>query len=78
MMKEWYPVDTAPRDGMPIILWIENANAAPTYPVTVGVWETDDITGRSCWRVFGARYSTQAYFDDHIRGWTFLPLPRDA
>ena len=44
------------------------------YPVTVGVWETDDITGRSHWRVFGARYGTHTYFDQHIVGWR--PLPR--
>jgi hypothetical protein len=41
------------------------------YPVSV--WETDDMTGTSYWRVFGAIYGTRVYFDDHVRGW--MPLP---
>jgi hypothetical protein len=49
-------------------LWIEDGEAPPTYPVTVGVWETDDMTGLSHWRVFGARYGTHTYFDQHIVG----------
>ena len=44
-MDEWYPVRLAPRDGFPVILWIEDEAPPPTYPVTVGVWETDDMTG---------------------------------
>jgi hypothetical protein len=73
-MQDWYSVRLAPRDGNPVILWIEDEEAPPTYPVTVGVWETDDITGARYWRVFGAHYSTHAYFDRHIVGWR--PLPR--
>jgi hypothetical protein len=73
-MREWDPVSTAPRDGTPVNLWIEDTDAPPTYPVTVGVWETDDMTGLSHWRVFGARYGTHTYFDQHIVGWR--PLPR--
>ena len=57
-MDNWYPQRLAPRDGTPVILWIEDEEAPPTYPVTVGTWETDDMTGRSHWRVFGARYGT--------------------
>jgi hypothetical protein len=67
-MREWDPVNTAPRDGTPVNLWIEDGEAPPTYPVTVGVWETDDMTGLSHWRVFGARYGTHTYFDQHIVG----------
>jgi hypothetical protein len=52
-MEDWYPVRLAPRDGTPVILWIEDQDAPPAYPVTVGVWERDDITGRRHWRVFG-------------------------
>jgi hypothetical protein len=57
-----------------VSLWIEDVDAPPTYPVTVRVWETDDRMGASHWRVFGARYSTHTYFDQHIVGWR--PLPR--
>jgi hypothetical protein len=74
VMEDWYPVRLAPRDGTPVILWIEDAEAPPTYPVTVGVWETDDITRRSHWRVFSAWCGTHIYFDKHIVGWR--PLPR--
>ena len=77
-MGIWHLVRTAPRNGMPVILWIEDGEAPPTYPVTVGVWETDDMTGISYWRVFGSPFSTHTYFDQHIRGWTFLPHARDA
>jgi hypothetical protein len=73
MRREWYPVSVALRDGTPIILWLEDPDAPPVYPVTVGVWETDDMTGTSYWRVFGAIYGTRVYFDDHVRGW--MPLP---
>jgi len=73
-MEEWYPRRLAPRDGTPVILWIEDEEAPPTYPVTVGVWETDDMTGRSHWRVFGGRFGNHIYFDQHVVGWR--PLPR--
>jgi len=74
IMHDWYPVRLAPRDGTPVNLWIEDEEAPPTYPVTVGVWETDDMTGASYWRVFGGRFGTHTYFDQHIVGWR--PLPR--
>ena len=74
IIEDWYPVRLGPRDGTPVILWIEDQEAPPAYPVTVGAWEHDDITGRSHWRVFGARYGTHTYFDQHIVGWR--PLPR--
>jgi hypothetical protein len=51
-----------------VVLWIEDEEAPPAYPVTVSVWETDDMMGRSHWRVFGARYGTDTYFDQHIVG----------
>jgi hypothetical protein len=52
-MNDWYSKRLAPRDGTPVILWIEDQEAPPVYPVTVGAWEHDDITGRSHWRVSG-------------------------
>jgi hypothetical protein len=74
IMDNWYPQRLAPRDGTPVNLWIEDEEAPPTYPVTVGVRETDDMTGASYWRVFGGRFGTHTYFDRHIVGWR--PLPR--
>jgi hypothetical protein len=77
-MDDWYPVRLAPRDGTPVILWVEDLDAPPVFPGTVSVWETDDITGASYWRVFGGRYGTSAYFDQHILGWRPLPRIRHA
>jgi hypothetical protein len=28
-MDDWYPVRLAPRDGTPVILWMEDAEAPP-------------------------------------------------
>jgi hypothetical protein len=74
----WYPVSTAPRDGVPVILWINDPDAPPIFPVTVGVWQTDDIMGTSYWRVFGAECGPHAYFDEHVRGWMLLPRAGNA
>ncbi|PVE20522.1 hypothetical protein DC522_31795 [Microvirga sp. KLBC 81] len=73
-MEDWYPVRLAPRDGTPVILWIEDEEAPPLFPVTVGMWEVDDISGLGNWRVFSPRFTTSLYFDRHIVGWR--PLPR--
>ena len=67
------PIDSAPRNGTPVILLIEDEDAPPAYPITIGVWETDGMTGANCWRVFTKRYGTASYFDEHVRGWTPLP-----
>jgi hypothetical protein len=73
IMDDWYPVRLAPRDGTPVNLWIEDAEAPPTYPVTVGFWEMDNIFEVGFWRVFSAR-GPSTYFDQHVWGWR--PLPR--
>jgi hypothetical protein len=36
LMEAWYPVQLAPRDRTPVILWIEDSDAPPVFPVTVG------------------------------------------
>jgi hypothetical protein len=40
---QWLDVSAAPRDGSPILLWIQDDEAPPDFPVTVGFWETDNI-----------------------------------
>jgi hypothetical protein len=77
-MQDWYPVRLAPRNGTPVILWIEDEEAPPAYPITVGVWETDDMTGRSHWHVYGGRFGTHTYFDQHVVGWRPLPPIRQS
>jgi hypothetical protein len=77
-MHKWMSVSAAPRDGTPIILWIADSDTPPAYPVTVGVWVTDDITRVSYWRVFGDPESAAVYFDQHIMGWKPLPRVPDA
>jgi hypothetical protein len=71
--SRWLDVSAAPRDGSPILLWIQDDEAPPDFPVTVGVWETDTIFEVGFWRVFSAR-APSTYFDQHVRGW--MPLPR--
>ena len=72
-MSEWHPVQSAPHDGTPVILWIKDVTAPPTFPVTVGVWATDELQGMSFWHVFAPKDGTTFYFDEHILGW--MPLP---
>jgi hypothetical protein len=50
----WLDVSAAPRDGSPILLWIQDGEAPPDFPVIVGVWETDTIFEVGFWRVFSA------------------------
>ena len=77
-MERWQPVSTAPRSGTPVLLWIHDEEAPPTYPVTVGAWVSDYMTGRSYWRVFSNVIGTHIYFDQHIRGWMWLPRTGNA
>lgn len=74
----WLDVSAAPRDGSPVLLWVEDDETPPTFPVTVGLWEVDPRAGLSYWRVFGAKDSTALFFDQHVRGWMPLPNPGDA
>ncbi|GEO17315.1 hypothetical protein [Microvirga aerophila] len=74
----WYPVSVALRDGTPGIFWIEDPEAPPVFPVTVGMGQTDDMTRASYWRMFTSEYGTQTYFDEHVRGWMNLPRPGHA
>ncbi len=67
-MDRWLDVSAAPRDGTPIILWIDDDEAPPVFLMTVGVWEEEPIGGVSYWRVFGAKDSTSVYFDQHVQG----------
>jgi hypothetical protein len=69
----WLDVSAAPRDGSPVLLWIQDDEAPPDFPVTVGFWETDTIFEVGFWRVFSA-HGPSTYFDQHVRGWR--PLPR--
>ena len=76
MMDKWLDVSAAPRDGTPVILWIDDDEAPPAFLVTVGAWEEDPTAGVSYWRVFGAKDGTSMYFDQHVQGWMPLPTPR--
>ncbi|EIM26864.1 hypothetical protein [Microvirga lotononidis] len=73
----WLDVSAAPRDGSPVLLWIQDDDSPPDFPVTVGFWETDEIFGVSFWRVFSA-HGSSTDFDQHVRGWMPLPQVPDA
>jgi hypothetical protein len=72
-MKDWLPIETAPRDGKPIILWLEDRDAPPAFPVTAGFWFVDDMTGATHWQVLTTAGHTHCYFDEHVKGWKPFP-----
>ncbi|MGF9764619.1 hypothetical protein AAII07_57025 [Microvirga sp. 0TCS3.31] len=65
----WFPIGKAPRDGTPVILWIDDDEVPPVLPETVGFWVTNPITGVGYWRIFGRRDSRHSYADRQVRGW---------
>ena len=71
--SHWLHVSAAPRDGSPILLWIQDDEDPPDFPVTVGFWETNTVFEVGSWRVFSASGSS-TYFDQSVWGW--MPLPR--
>ena len=74
MTDRWLNVSAAPHDGTPVILWLEDPEAPPAFPVTVGVWEIDEaISPIGFWRVLGAKGGTTVYFDQQVVGWKPLP-----
>jgi hypothetical protein len=57
---------------------LDRGHSIPTsLPRNGGVRTFDDVSGAGYWQVFGGRYSPHHYFDQHIRGWVYLPLPCD-
>jgi hypothetical protein len=74
-VSRWLDVSAAPRDGSPVILWIDDDEAPPAFPVTAGLWEVDAVSGISYWRVLGPKDGASVFFDQQIRGWIPLPLP---
>ena len=72
MRGSWSPIDAAPWDGTPVMLWMAEADIPPVLPLTVGFWTTNSKAGVSYWRLFGdhSRFCS----DRQIRGWK--PLPR--
>jgi hypothetical protein len=74
LITECRPVETALREETPVLLWIENKDAPPAYPVTVRVRSIDHLDGVRYWSVFTGRFDgSAAYFDEHVSWW--MPLP---
>jgi hypothetical protein len=63
----WSPVNAAPRDGTPVILWLEEDDGPPDLPWTVGFWTINPHAGLGYWRIFGdpSRFCS----DRQVRGW---------
>jgi hypothetical protein len=63
----WASVDTAPRDGTPVILWMIENDTPLAVPLTVGFWTLNPKAGIGYWRLFGdpPRFCS----DRQIRGW---------
>jgi hypothetical protein len=64
---DWSEISTAPRDGTPVILWLDRDDAPPDFPLTVGFWTSSPQAGVSYWKLFGEppRFCS----DRQIRGW---------
>ena len=67
---DWSPISAAPRDGTPVMLWLDGDDAPPDLPLTVGFWTINPEAGVGYWRIFGdpLRFCS----DRQIRGW--IPL----
>ena len=50
---DWFPLETAPRDGTPMILWMAEDQAPPALPVTVGFWTIHRQAGVGYSQIFG-------------------------
>jgi hypothetical protein len=53
MRVKWYPTSAAPRDGTPVMLWIEDTQSPPAYPVTVGLGPSTTSQVRAIGRSLG-------------------------
>jgi len=76
MRDGWSPIDAAPRDGTPVILWMAEDDTPPVLPLNVGFWTTNPRMGVGYWRIFSSGNDTRLCFDRQIRGWKPL-LRRD-
>ena len=45
--SRWLDVSAAPRDGSPILLWIQDDENPPDFPVTVGFWGKPTTSSKS-------------------------------
>lgn len=75
MSSGWSPVETAPRDGTPLVLWMVADETPPALPPTVGYWTFNTATRVSGWRILGAAESLPFRVDGQIQGWK--PLLRN-
>jgi hypothetical protein len=67
MNGDWSPINAAPRDGTPVILWMAGDDDPPVLPLVVGFWTVTPKADVGYWRIFGdpPRFSS----DRQIRGW---------
>jgi hypothetical protein len=65
--RDWSSIGAAPRDGTPVILWLEEDETPPVLPEPVGFWTVNPQAGVGYWRLFGdpPRFCS----DRHIHGW---------
>jgi len=61
------PVHIAPRDGVPVILWMAEEERPPALPLTVGFWTSSPQAGVSYWQLSGD--PPRRCSDRQVRGW---------
>jgi hypothetical protein len=54
----WPPIGAAPRDGTPVILWLEEDEKPPVFPEPVGFWTVNPHAEVGYWRLFGISHAS--------------------
>lgn len=78
-MSEWQPIETAPKDGGPVLLWFPwgktvDSDTGFNGIRFIGLWSSDGDGGPVCWRDpedFEA-------LGDNATHWMPLPAPPEA
>ena len=68
-LDEWQPIETAPKDGTPIDVWVIDVNSA--YRKTEIFWNTDT----HCWWDNDQYYGQGGPMDGTATHWRPLPKP---
>jgi hypothetical protein len=69
---EWQPIETAPKDGTAVLLWI-----AGRQRVAIGLWNTQEYLKRPKphWDWSASSYTNHLYAPSH---WLPLPAPPEG
>jgi hypothetical protein len=72
----WQPIETAPKDGTRIILFLPSRYSFPAM-VTIGLWFEDFLPGRNGWSYCEVDEIGQ-FIEEPITHWMPLPPPPEV